>query len=154
MLSHNSHIHKRRALIKRLVEEKNIESQDEMMNLLIKEGVTLTQPTLSRDFRELDIIKSTEGQYIIGEAHERERQKTLLKQLLSEEVEAIPEKPEIFFIQTRNESASLLGHLLKVSYPQKVIDVLAVGNSLIVVTNGGNKLFRKELEGMINEKKN
>lgn len=38
-----------------------IRSQDELLDLLLAEGVRVTQSTLSRDLRELGVVKSEEG---------------------------------------------------------------------------------------------
>ncbi len=48
---------RRRALIKRLVQEHRISSQDELARLLEVEGVEVTQATLSRDLRDLSISR-------------------------------------------------------------------------------------------------
>ncbi|MGO2082749.1 arginine repressor [Vagococcus sp.] len=47
----------RQAIIRRLVSEHNISNQNELMALLKKEKVNTTQATISRDIRELNIIK-------------------------------------------------------------------------------------------------
>jgi transcriptional regulator of arginine metabolism len=45
-----------------------VSSQEELSNLLAKDGVHVTQPTLSRDIRELGLIK-VRGVYQIPEEH-------------------------------------------------------------------------------------
>lgn len=48
----------RQLLIKQLLHTYEIETQDELLALLQKEGVDATQATISRDIRELSIVKS------------------------------------------------------------------------------------------------
>jgi len=48
---------RRRALIKRLVQDHRIGSQEELARLLEAEGVEVTQATLSRDLRDLSISR-------------------------------------------------------------------------------------------------
>lgn len=43
--------------IRRLIGSRNISSQEELMNLLLKEGYELTQATLSRDLKYLRVAK-------------------------------------------------------------------------------------------------
>jgi len=43
--------------IRRLISEKDIKSQDELQVLLEENGFTVTQATLSRDFKELGVLK-------------------------------------------------------------------------------------------------
>lgn len=47
----------RQRLLKQLILEHEIETQDELIRLLEESGVTATQATISRDIRELSIIK-------------------------------------------------------------------------------------------------
>lgn len=51
----------RLSAIKRLIKSKKIQNQDELLNHLQKEGFDVTQATLSRDLRFLQIVKSPDG---------------------------------------------------------------------------------------------
>jgi Arginine repressor len=51
----------RHLLIKKLIATHTIRTQDELIQLLEQEGVTATQATISRDIRDLQIIKSPDG---------------------------------------------------------------------------------------------
>jgi transcriptional regulator of arginine metabolism len=52
---------RRREEILRIVRQTPVHSQDELLAALRKRGVKVTQPTLSRDLRELGLLKSTNG---------------------------------------------------------------------------------------------
>lgn len=58
---------RRREEILRIVRDTAVHSQDELMAALRKHGFTITQPTLSRDLRELGLIKTPNG-YVTAEA--------------------------------------------------------------------------------------
>lgn len=49
---------KRQRKIIELITERNVETQDELAALLEKEGFAVTQATISRDIRELNLTKS------------------------------------------------------------------------------------------------
>ena len=49
---------KRQRKIIELITERNVETQNELAALLEKEGFTVTQATISRDIRELNLTKS------------------------------------------------------------------------------------------------
>jgi transcriptional regulator of arginine metabolism len=49
----------RRSAIKRLIHEHRVSSQEELVKLLAAEGVHCTQATLSRDLRDMSIIRRT-----------------------------------------------------------------------------------------------
>lgn len=49
----------RRTVIKRLVIEHTVRSQDDLVRLLTSEGISCTQATLSRDLRDMNIVRRT-----------------------------------------------------------------------------------------------
>ena len=55
----------RQALIARLIGEKEIATQEELLALLIDEGMNVTQATVSRDIKEMGVIKRSDptGRY-------------------------------------------------------------------------------------------
>ena len=83
---------RRREEILRIVRQTPIHSQDELMAELRRHGFRVTQPTLSRDLRELGLVKTPAG-YVSPEAiapvaafTPRESREHRLDQLLSESV--------------------------------------------------------------------
>ena len=52
---------RRREEILRIVRETAVHSQDELLSALAKHGFKVTQPTLSRDLRELGLVKTPNG---------------------------------------------------------------------------------------------
>src|ERR1043165_4005659 len=52
---------RRREEILRIVRDTPVHSQDELMAALRKRGFSVTQPTLSRDLRELGLVKTPNG---------------------------------------------------------------------------------------------
>ena len=60
-------INARREEIARIVREQPIHSQDELLAVLRKRGFRVTQPTLSRDVRELGLAKTPTGYVAPGD---------------------------------------------------------------------------------------
>ena len=60
-------IHARREEISRIIREEPIHSQDELLAILRKRGFRVTQPTLSRDIRELGLAKTPAGYVAPGD---------------------------------------------------------------------------------------
>jgi len=58
---------RRREEILRIVRETAVHSQDELLAALREQGVKVTQPTLSRDLRELGLVKTPNG-YVTPES--------------------------------------------------------------------------------------
>jgi len=57
---------RRREEILTVIAESAVHSQDELLSLLRKRGFKVTQPTLSRDLRELGVAKSPAGYVVPG----------------------------------------------------------------------------------------
>ena len=55
----------RQAVIARIVAEKRIRTQDELLEILLEQGVNVTQATVSRDIKEMHIVKRIDpsGEY-------------------------------------------------------------------------------------------
>lgn len=53
----------RHQLIRSLILEHTIQTQQELQELLAKNGITVTQSTLSRDIKDLNLIKVNEADY-------------------------------------------------------------------------------------------
>ncbi len=83
---------RRLALLARLIEEKRYSNQDELVRALAREGVAVTQATLSRDLRSLGVGKRPEAdgrtRYALPapatETLDRERQLLDLKAFVNE----------------------------------------------------------------------
>ena len=52
---------RRRAAIASILQEGVVSSQDELISHLVERGLSVTQPTLSRDLRELGAVKTANG---------------------------------------------------------------------------------------------
>ena len=60
-------IHARHEEIVKVVREQRVHSQEELLAILRKRGFRVTQPTLSRDIRDLGLAKTAAGYVLPGE---------------------------------------------------------------------------------------
>lgn len=72
----------RQAIIARIIEENKISTQEELLGILLKMGVNVTQATVSRDIKEMHIVKRADamGDYkycLPSQAAEQSRSKYL-----------------------------------------------------------------------------
>lgn len=58
---------KRREEVERIIRDETVQSQQELLELLRGAGFEVTQPTLSRDLRELGVAKTPEGYVLPGD---------------------------------------------------------------------------------------
>lgn len=67
---------KRQELIETLIRENNVGTQEELLDLLIAQGVNVTQATVSRDIKEMRIVKKSgvngEYKYYLPSSQEEE----------------------------------------------------------------------------------
>ncbi|MEM1331436.1 MAG: arginine repressor [Planctomycetota bacterium] len=61
---------RRQQRIASLIGERRIASQAELLDALAEDGIAATQATLSRDLRDLGVVKGPGGYALLGRAHE------------------------------------------------------------------------------------
>jgi transcriptional regulator of arginine metabolism len=111
-----SPVRDRRALIRRLLEEHQVASQAELLELLAKHGCETTQPVLSRDLRKLDAAKRA-GVYVLGDESERVTPLQSLSALLRG---ARPAGPHLIVVATEPGAANAIARALEAEAPELV----------------------------------
>jgi transcriptional regulator of arginine metabolism len=103
MAKKNRHFH-----ILRLIEANPVESQQDLLNVLSQEGLNISQSTLSKDLKELGIIKvrGKEGKFR--------------------------------FLQTKEREIFHVGVMLKKELQDFLTDTIPVGNFVVLKTASGN----------------
>ena len=98
---------RRREEILRIVRETAVHSQDELLAALRMQGVKVTQPTLSRDLRDLGLAKTPSGYIVPGEVvapvvtfTPREVRETRLEHLVRDSVLAAEAAMNMVVIKT------------------------------------------------------
>ena len=106
---------RRKEAILRIVRETSVHSQDEILAALHREGFVLTQPTLSRDLRDLGIAKSPNGYVIPGEMNAttipfvpRDRRETRLEHIVRESLLSAEAALNLVVIKTPTAAAQPL----------------------------------------------
>ena len=124
---------RRRDEILRIVRETTVQSQEELLTILRKRGFSVTQPTLSRDVRELGLAKTPNGYVAPGDLAApipfiaRDLRETRLDQLLRDSVIFAEAAGNLAVIKTPAASAQPLA---------SAIDTAAIEDS--VGTIGGD----------------
>lgn len=81
----------RQRQIQQIIEENDVERQDDLVNLLAQAGIQVTQATISRDIKEMKLIKvpSTHGgyHYSLPNHHQEDREVQLEATIKSNLVE-------------------------------------------------------------------
>ena len=127
---------KRQRLIKQAVREHEIDTQEKLVELLEKKGEIVTQATISRDIRELNIIKtvSSDGLTIYknftGDSIQTDM---MLKKKLGEVVVKIDYINQLTIIKTLPGNAHVIGVLLdSLDWKEKVGCICGNDTCLII----------------------
>jgi transcriptional regulator of arginine metabolism len=142
---------KRQRLIKQLVSEYEIETQEKLVELLAEQNVIVTQATISRDIRELKLIKiaSPKGFMIYHVSSEMPLQTDLkLKKKLKEVVVKIDYINQLTIIKTLPGNANVIGVLLDNSNWREVVGCVCGNDTCLVISQTLSD--RKILEERLN----
>jgi transcriptional regulator of arginine metabolism len=141
----------RRILIRRLLTERDISSQAELVELLGEAGHHVTQSTISRDLGELGVIKADEGtqheRYVLadhepaghGRGHDR------LRKILEDFLEGAVPSGNLVVLKVRSATASAVAAALDADPPRGVVGTLAGDDTVIVIADdavGGGSVAR------------
>ena len=110
---------RRKEEILRIVRESTVHSQDEILSALKKRGFKVTQPTLSRDLRDLGLAKTPSGYIVPGEVvapvvtfTPREVRETRLEHLVRDSVLSAEAGMNLVVIKTPAAAAQPLASAL------------------------------------------
>ncbi len=146
---------KRQAQILELIREQDIETQNQMMEALAERGIKSTQATLSRDIKELRLVKklSANGIYCYttpaqDDSNERE---VRLRKIFRECVVSFDTAQNIVVIHTlpglANAAASALDHM----EIQDLVGTIAGDDTAFLAMRSVSSalVFAKEIEDML-----
>ena len=130
--------------IKMLISSKEMCSQDEVLDELVKEGFNVTQATLSRDMKLLKIAKasSMNGKYVYVLPNETmykrvTRPKTAKQMLQAPSFVSINYSQNIGVIKTRPGYASAIAYNIDNSPIDEILGTIAGDDTIITVLREG-----------------
>jgi transcriptional regulator of arginine metabolism len=135
----------RQHVIEELIVNKEISSQNELLNMLKSKGFDVTQTTLSRDLDEINAVKSlrTDGKNIYAikknSADKLQSSKDIrnkLEKSLTEFVIRVDSSANLAIIHTPAGAAQYVASLIDQAAMEKVLATIAGDNTVLVVTKG------------------
>jgi transcriptional regulator of arginine metabolism len=118
--------------IKEIVGREAVASQEELRRRLAKRGCRVTQATLSRDMRELGVLRvatPTGGRYALQPVNEMQ----VLRPLVGAEVTAIDSNEVMIVVRTLPGCASTVGEFIDVLRHRDILGTVAGDNTLLVI---------------------
>jgi len=125
----------RQNAILRLVGSHSIASQEELRRLLASEGLAVTQATLSRDLRELGVVRAPTGhgsRYLLPEMV-GEEDKPSLAALLPQWFSRIDGVGELIVLHTLPSGAQPIAEALDSQGWSEILGTLAGENTVLIV---------------------
>jgi|SRR5581483_1784876 len=134
-------IHARQEEILGIVREQTVHSQDELLSILRKRGVRVTQPTLSRDIRELGLAKTPGGYVVPGDLASvapivpftaREVREERLEHLLRDSIIFAEAAGNLVVLKTPAAAAQPVASALDATPPQDALGTVGGDDTIFV----------------------
>lgn len=127
----------RHNLILEIIENKDIETQEELAEELLNRGVRVTQATVSRDIKELRLLKvlSEHGGYKYATVERAEKgMNDRFARILADSVVRVEPVNNLIVVNTLTASANAAGEAIDSMKWSEVIGTIAGDNTLLIIT--------------------
>jgi len=116
-----------------LVSEAPISNQDELRRQLLKAGIEVTQATLSRDIKELGLVKTARGYAVPGADMGAEEPGPTLERVVREFVTEVREAQNLLVLKTTAGSAQTVAVALDDEQLQEIVGTVAGDDTVLIV---------------------
>jgi len=146
--------YKRQSKILELINAFDIYTQDELAERLGKGGFAATQATISRDIKELKLLKipASNGQYKYASAnHDDEKADVKFFNILNETITAINTAKNLVVVKTYSGMANAAGAAIDaINFPEIIGSIAGDDTILLVFASDENaEIFAQKLGKMI-----
>ena len=127
---------KRQALIREIVENQSIQTQEELADALAAHGMVVTQAPVSRDIKEMHLLKvlSEEGGYRYATMDKSEQgMNERLIRMLADSVVDMSSANNLIVIHTLPGSAHVAGEAVDSLHWPEVLGTIAGDNTILVI---------------------
>lgn len=133
----------RHAKIIEIVENNEVETQEELSEHLRKEGIEVTQATVSRDIRELRLVKvlSKSGKYKYAVmAHNQEGTTERLIKIFKSSITSIEVAGHLLVFKTLPGAAQISGSAIDALGIEEIVGTIAGDDTVFVAINNKDKI--------------
>ena len=122
-----------------LLDDGPVESQDSLQHSLVRKGFDVGQATLSRDIRELKLVKGREGYRRAGESLGAESVLPSVMHLVHQFVVEIHQAQNLLVVKTTVGAAQPVAAALDASRWPEVVGTLAGDDTVLVIASDKKK---------------
>ena len=133
----------RQVAILEIIEKQDIETHEELAEALRKRGIAVTQATVSRDIKELRLLKvlSAGGVYKYATADKAEHGLSdRLIRMLTDSVLSITSANNLIVVKTLSGSANVAGEALDSMRWPEVLGTLAGDNTILMIIRSNEEV--------------
>ena len=146
----------RHNLILEIIESKDIETQEELAEELKNRGVRVTQATVSRDIKELRLLKvlSEHGGYKYATVERAEKgMNDRFARILADSVVNVDSVNNLIVVNTLTASANAAGEAIDSMKWNEVMGTIAGDNTLLIITrsNEAAEALMVKFNGLLND---
>ncbi|OJG22984.1 arginine repressor [Enterococcus caccae] len=126
----------RHRLITRLLADKNIQKQEDFVTCLEEKGIEVTQATISRDIKEMKLIKvpSVEGGYRYSiPAETKEDTSIKLEKLMKDAFVSVDQMDKQVVLRTIPGNAAAASNLIEKHYKEIVFAAINDDDSVLII---------------------
>ena len=125
--------------IKEIVQSRPIETQEELAKARQEEGIEVTQATVSRDIKELMLIKvpTSDGHYRYALSQEQNMlmSKNRMARLFQDSIVRVDSALNQIVIHTMPGSANMVAAAIDLAKWENVIGTIAGDDTILIITN-------------------
>ena len=140
---------RRHAKILELIKAYDIDTQEELLRRLRESGFDVTQATVSRDIKELRLVKSLtrDGRYKYATGHDNARDmSTKFYSLFADSVISVDAAQNIIVVHTMNGMAQAVCAAMDTLHFQEFIGTLAGEDTILIVCRTNEAAEEQQLE--------
>ena len=127
----------RHNIIMEIIENQDIETQEELADELLRRGVKVTQATVSRDIKELRLLKvlSDHGRYKYATVERAEKgMNDRFARILADSIVNMEAVNNLIVVNTLTASANAAGEAIDSMKWSEVLGTIAGDNTLLIIT--------------------
>ncbi|NLX62872.1 MAG: arginine repressor [Tissierellia bacterium] len=127
--------HIRQRVILDIINNYEVETQEELLQYLINRGINITQATISRDIKELKLIKvqGTDGKYKYATMDNKSRTiDKRLSEILKYFIISIEKAGNMIVINTISDAAKICAKAIKSNNIEGIIGIIAGEDTIFV----------------------
>ena len=133
----------RQVAILDIIEKKDIETQEELANALRERGIKVTQATVSRDIKELRLLKvlTPAGVYKYATADKAENGLAeRFIRMLTESVLSVTSSNNLIVVKTLSGSANVAAEALDSLHWPEILGTLAGDNTILLIISSNDEV--------------